>query len=322
MKNCFNCNKEVEPDFKVCPYCGVRLDEIECPVCHYKNEPNSKFCQECGNKLLEGTGQKSKELSKVTVINEVETIEDVPKEGVTIEFNYSSSQSFEFAVKSASEFKSFRKFGEGKKALYRVTVKENEMDRLDELIENLKGWRNRRVYLNGEKVQWDNIFCYAWCYNQKKNSFKPELYCFGYERDYNINIWGCIQSNLFFTEYSELFTFGKWINNRGDWQFDKERIRHYLEKNLYLYRFCPAINLALTDEAINAFPDIVNPNKDKNWEFVEDYGSTEGLLVKRQEYGFTETVYMKCVAPKRRKPIIEEISKRMKLKLPEKIVGG
>ena len=80
------------------------------------------------------------------------------------------------------------------------------------------------------------IFNYSWCFNQRKSSFKPELYCFGYENEYQLNTWGCIQSQLSFTENSELFTFGKWLNKNGDWQFDKERIRHYLQKNLFHYK--------------------------------------------------------------------------------------
>lgn len=103
MGTCYKCKKKVSPDFNVCPYCGVDL----------------------------------------SLEDELIEIENIPKKGVTIEFNYSASQSFEFAVKSAGSFDTFRKFGEDKKATYRVTVEQSKLASLNELLENLKGWRSR-----------------------------------------------------------------------------------------------------------------------------------------------------------------------------------
>lgn len=275
-----------------------------CYNCNKKILPDFNVCPYCGVKLE---------------IEQVE-YEDVPGKGITIEFGYSSSQSFEFAVKSASKFETYLKFGDGKKSFYRVTVSQENIASLSELIENLKGWRNRKVYLDGEKVLWDSIFNYNWCYNKRNKSYKPELYCFSYE--YGISIWGCIQTRLHFEEHSDLFTFGKWINKEGDWQFDKEQIRHHIENDLHEYRFCPAMKTGFLIELIEAFPSIVNPNKDKNWKFVEDYdGDEDSLPVVKKEYGEEETVYMKCVAPKKKKAILKEINDKLKIKFPDKIVN-
>src|SRR5690606_13826274 len=189
------------------------------------------------------------------------------------------SQTFDFAVEEASKFESYLKLGENKKAIYRVNVNEEEIESLEPLLENLKGWRNRKVYHNGEKALWDSMFSFQWCNQKRKNSFKPELYCFGFENNYDYNLWGCIQSRLPFTEYSQIFTYGKWLNTKGDFEFDKERIRHELEKNIYKYRFCPAINLDLIKDVLNVFPEIVNPVKDDNWKFIKNYGSQEGLKI-------------------------------------------
>ena len=165
----------------------------------------------------------------------------------------------------------------------------------------------------------DNVFNYLWCYNQRKKSFKPDLYCFGYENKWQFNIWGCIQTQLNFTENSDLFKYGEWLNKDGDWRFDKERIRHALEKNIYHNRFCPAINLSLIEEVVAFFPEIVNPSKNKNWRFRENFGGQDGLLLKINKYGYDETVYMECVEPANISEIIKEIGKKMKNKLPEKV---
>ncbi len=316
MNNCFNCKKTVQPDFKVCPYCGENLiDKKVCPKCNYENEANSKFCQECGVNLV---GEKEKTIKPKPKVEVVE-LEPVPSTGITIEFPYSSSQSYDFAVKAAEKFESYQLSGEGKKVIHRVNVNDNEIESLDELIENLKGWRSRVVYVKGEKVQWDSVFNFIYCFNQRKQSFKPHLYCFGYESEWQFNMWGCLQSDLSFNENSELFTYGKWLNEKGDWQFDKERIKHKLQKNLFPYRFCPKINLELIGEVINAFPDRVNPTKDKDWKFVENWGGDEGLKVSIKEYGYSEEKYMKGVAPIKKEVLVKIISKKIRQKLPKGI---
>ena len=87
-----------------------------------------------------------------------------------------------------------------------------------ELVEHLKGWRKRVVYVDGEKVPWDSVFSFIWCFEKRKSSFKPDLYCFGYEDEWQINIWGCIRSDLPFTENANWCEWGHWVNKRGDWE--------------------------------------------------------------------------------------------------------
>ncbi len=318
MNNCFNCEKEILNEFKFCPFCGVNLNtKRPCPKCSYKNEANSKFCQECGIELKGIKINKSSNLDESA--NEIKIDTPIPENGLTIEFNFSSSQTFEFAVEAAKKFDSFIVIGEGKKAIYRVTVNEDEIEDLDELIENLKGWRNRRIYHNGEKVPWDTVFSYAWCFSRKKVSYKPDLYCFGYENDYELNLWGCLQAHLNFNNNSDLFTYGNWLNSKADWKFDKKRIQHELEKKLFHYRFCPALDFSLISEVIDAFPDTVNPKKEKNWKFVENWGASDGLKVITNEYGYKEEKYMKGAIPENMKEFVTEIGKKLKFKLPKGI---
>lgn len=283
-------------------------------MCGFTNEPNSKFCQECGNPFEKNLIVKSKEDSKKN-LNESD-IEPAPINGITIEFPYSSSSLFEFALKAAMEFKTFKKFRDNKNAIYRVTVNEDEIYKLDELLENLKGWRKRTVYVNGEKVTWESVFSYNWCYQKQKSSFKPTLYCFGYENDWEFNLWGCVRANMPFNEHSQWFTYGKWLNKEGDWEFDKERIKFELERNLFQFRYCPSVNIDLIKDIVIALPDVVNPNKNKNWKFVESYGEDgQGLVLTMTRYGFQEKVTLKGVCPNG-KGYIKEIMNRMKLKLP------
>jgi RNA polymerase subunit RPABC4/transcription elongation factor Spt4 len=314
MKSCYNCRNEIREDFNFCPHCGSNQNEIVCPNCSYSNEPNSKFCQECGTQL-NGKQKKEKRASDELID------QPVPETGITVEFKYSTSQTFDFAIEEAKKFSSYQQIGEDKKAIYRVNVPEDEIESLEPLLENLKGWRNRKVYHNGEKVLWDSLFSYQWCYDQRKASYKPDLYCFGYENDYEYNLWGCIQTRLSFNDHSELFTYGKWLNTNGDWTFDKDRISHVLEKKLYPYRFCPAMNLELVKDVLLAFPEKVNPTKDKDWKFVKNYHSQDGLkITEKSSFGYIDEYYANGAAPVSMNKFLEQIAKRMTRKLPSGII--
>jgi hypothetical protein len=316
MKICQNCSIEVQDNFNFCPTCGSDLGKpFICRLCNYPNEPNSKFCQECGEPLFEKV-KKRESKPKEDKSNLVELPEPT-NIGITIEFPYTTAQSFEFAVKEASKFDTFEQFGNDKKAIYRVTFTENELYRAKDLLEQLKGWRKRTVYNNGEKVQWDSVFSFTWCYERKLSSYKPEFYCFGYENEWDFNIWGCVRTMMPFTEHSQWFTYGKWLNNDGDWEFDKERIKHELAKNLHPFRFCPALDPSLIQEVIEALPNVVNPKKNKNWKFIETYSPENNTLSwTTNQHGFEQTKYIKGVGPNG-KAFLKDITSNLKRKLPE-----
>ena len=50
-KTCKNCGKELESDYKICPYCGVKIEneiQTEKPE---KREENMRVCQFCGKSI-------------------------------------------------------------------------------------------------------------------------------------------------------------------------------------------------------------------------------------------------------------------------------
>jgi len=271
-----------------------------------------KFCPKCGTPVAASASAPTASTAPTKNVVEILESEPPPQQGITIEFPYSSSASFEFAVKAARAFSTFKQFGEGKKAIYRVNFPSHDMPAAMELVENLKGWRNRTLYVNGEKVPWDNVFGFIWCYQKRASSFKPDLYCFGYEQQYQTNPWGCVHSELFFTDFAEWFRWGRWVSDKGDWEFDKQRIRHELQRTLYNYRFCPAIQLQLVEDVLAALPNRVNPRNDPDWEFAESHDdTTQGLIVEIKRFGFKEKVVMVGVAP-HGTGALEKIAKKVK----------
>lgn len=189
QSSCPACGKGLTNEFRFCPYCGYDLQKpIACPRCQYPNESNSKFCQECGAPLHDAVSSKSQNRGSANKQVVIVEIDPPPSNGITIEFPYSSAQSFDFALECAKQFPTFRQYGEDKKAIYRVTFDHQDMASALELVEHLKGWRRRVVYVDGEKVTWDSVFSFAWCYERRRASFKPEFYCFGYENEYELNL--------------------------------------------------------------------------------------------------------------------------------------
>ena len=315
INTCISCGaNDLQEDFKYCPYCGEKLiTPGKCPICEFINDNHAKFCQECGTPLT--SHNKSEKI-------EVLDYESVPKQGITIEFGYSSSPNFDLAYSEASNFPSFKQFGEGKKATHRIFFDSSDITSTIELVEYIRGWKSSRIYIDGERSTWENVYSFTWCMNGRNSSFKPELYCFGYENDFELNLWGCKQARMAFREHADWFEWGEWINKNGDWKFDKERIQHELQIELFKYRYCPYLDLALVEDVLNAIPEIVNPTKNKNWKFIESWSSdslTSGLRIITKRFGYEDEVVMKCVAPNGA-GAIKEIIHRMRHKIPKEIL--
>ena len=74
-------------------------------------------------------------------------------------------------------------------------------------------------------------------------------------------------------------TWGRWLTEDGDWQFDRERILHELRRSLHRYRFCPLLEMPFVENVVSALPAVVNPKRDRDWRFVRgwDGGPAGGL---------------------------------------------
>lgn len=318
MTNCPNCKKSgIQSDFKFCPYCGVEIKKIiACSKCGNTKVEGMKFCPKCGAKLDVAT----QDVVGSTVV--IDNDQAVPQQGITLEFGYSSSQNYDIAVIEAKKIPTYSAYGNQKQIRHRITINPDDISKVSDLVNYVQGWKTSRIFENGEPTTFQSLFGFTWCYEQRRSSYKPELFCFGYEREWDLNLWGCTQARMPFNEHADWFTYGKWLNKDGDWQFDKERILHELQIALYQYRFCPAIRLDLVQDVLDAIPDKVNPKKDKNWEFVENFGGSElttGLIVTTMHYGIKDKVVMKGVHPNRN-GIIALIKKIGRERLPAGIL--
>jgi hypothetical protein len=200
---------------------------------------------------------------------------------ITLEFPKTQSQSFPFVLKAAQACPGFAEIQEGSQTLYRVSFARGELREALALVEQLKGWRRRAVFVDGEQVPWESVFAFLPCYLRRSGAYDPERYCFGDEFGWQTNVWGCVQAQMPFRSRATWLSYGRWVSADGDWQFDKERIRHELRKRLHRYRFCPALDIGLAADVVDALPEVVNPKRDRDWVFLHGWGEMSGLVLRR-----------------------------------------
>jgi hypothetical protein len=75
------------------------------------------------------------------------------------------------------------------------------------------------------------------------------------------------------TTWADWFSYGK-FQKKDLFVFDKERIRHQLQTNLYPCRFCPAMRTQFVAKVIELFPDKVKVGHKTGWNYKKGYEET------------------------------------------------
>ena len=220
-----------------------------CPTCLSPLADGFRFCPKCGSAIPTDPLP-------------------APPGGLTIEFAASTSPGFQFALQEAVRQPGFERLGTDKKPVFRVTFSKGHSGDAMRLVELVKPWRNKAVYVDGEPLPWEQVFSFVSCFARRQAAYRPGSYCFGGEAVHERNIWGCKQSRLFWSDWSEWFCWGRFVDKTGTFEFDKTRIKHELARNLFPYRFCPALDMGLTEAMLAAFPEHVTPKVDRHWKFI------------------------------------------------------
>lgn len=230
----------------ICPKCGSQLGD------------GDRFCARCGAPLK--------------VADEVRAGAGAAKDlatyhAMTIEFAQSNSPTFERALAFARRFASFSEGGQSKSRIFKVEFGPEQWNDTLELVEYLRGWRNRWVYVDGEKKEWAEVFYFLYCFNVRRQAYSPEHHCVEGQFKNDIHPFGCVYSGL-----SLVWPTSGWLQAGSfdsglAFHFDKEKIRKIMEENLFHARFCPALDLARALEVLEAFPATANPARDQRWDY-------------------------------------------------------
>lgn len=267
----------------------ARLNSAEssraCVSCSARVSRDAKFCPACGCSL-----EMNDRASAVAVEY------SIPDSGITIEFAESTASGFVDAVRKAKTAPENANCAKGRKTWYMASWPMNQIENAVKLVEDLKGMRNRKVWVDGQESRWDDVFGFTWCSAQRNIAYRPLEYCFGVDEK-RLNIWGCKNARMDWTKWSEWFSYGSYrkaglLNSGHVFVFDKKRIRHELETNLYRFRFCPHLNLRLSEAVFAHLPDEVEVRPNGDWAYKRDYDQSPGSIkvkLKTVEDGYTYT---------------------------------
>jgi len=226
---------------------------------------------------------------------------DIPVQGITIEFAESTSASFDSALKQAKSAFTFQEYKRGKKQWYCATWSKEQIFEIIKLAKELKGLRNRKIYIDGKEHSWNDVFYFVYCMESRQQAYRPDEYCFGID-DGRLNIWGCKNANMEWTNWAKWFSFGS-FKSKERFVFDKKRIRHDLENNLYKIRFCPFFSPQLVETVFNLFPNEVTISDKGYWEYKRCYDEVPGTIrIKRiidnGGFRYTDEFFSDGVSPK------------------------
>jgi len=274
----------------------ARMDQaklaIACPKCANPINGNAKFCAACGEPL----GKSGAESAGVGF--------EIPASGYAVEFCESTAGGFPAALEFAKSAPAFTSSMRNKKSWYLAAWPEQDFAQVLNLAGLLGGLRNRRCYHAGMEQPWDELFGCAWCVRSRQGAYRPVEYCFGKDEN-RLNPWGCKQARLDWTEWAPWFSYGKFKQvapGRHSWEFDKARIRHALETNLYRYRHCPHLDFDFIEAVLLVIPDVVHVDG-LHWKYSRASEQVPGCvkIVEKDHNGileWTHEYYADGVRPK------------------------
>lgn len=300
---------EVELVGAFCQLIGVNQDQLDrianevlsslsrtgktCPTCGNLAASEAIFCPACGTSLA-------------TPVDSVKLGFEIPSGGIAIEFAESSAASFTKALEIAKTADSYQFCQRQKKTWHLAVYHSGAILNALPLVQSLSELRNRRVYLSGAEVDWNEVFGFSWCASQRNSAFNPHEYCFG--RSHNqLFPWGCKNSNLEWVSWARWLTYGNWekgglMARKNVWRFDKARIAHELNTNLFKYRYCPFLVEGLASAILDLIPETINVEDDTGWEYNDAYEQLPGSIKVRAtkksgDYSYDSEFYALGVKP-------------------------
>lgn len=267
-----------------------------CPSCSAEVPSAAQFCPTCGGSLAQ-----SDKAAAIAVEYAI------PSSGIAIEFAESTASGFVDAVRKAKAAPEQAECLKGKKTWYMAAWPKERIAEAAKLVEDLKGMRNRKVWVDGKESRWNDVFGFTWCSEQRITAYRPLEYCFGVDEK-RLNLWGCKNAQMDWSKWADWFSYGSFRkggiwNKRHVFAFDKKRIRHELETNLFGFRFCPHLDFRLIEAVIEQLPDEVEVKPKGPWAYKQDYDESPGSIKIKEEvvedgYSYTNTFFTSGVVPR------------------------
>lgn len=262
------------------------VEQLRCAQCDQMNDAAAKFCANCGGSL---GGKNEQPMGTQTALQ-------VPSSGVTLAFAESTASSFHQALDAIRGEPTFQSAEVGRKTWYAATWPKDRLAEALRVVQLVSGWRNRRVFLDGEELEWGNAFRFQYCYSESCKPSALAHYCYGDEQEENP--WGCRDLRMPWTEYAEWMQYGRFVSPT-EWEFDKQRILAELTTELAGRRLCPRLQAQIPLTAVQLLPQRVRIDG-RHWDYREHYGDVppqNAITVTRHSEWGSEQVFAVGVKP-------------------------
>lgn len=202
------------------------------------------------------------------------------KPTITVSFGFSTSNNYNLAVERAKAYPTYKATGEGKEVIHSVDFAFDEIDDLRSLLDLVGQWKSTTLYVDNKPVAFSEISAVLYCYHERQHAYDPKEYCYGRDdaNSYNDNDFGCRHCGVNPYAWNGLAGFGQ-MQKDGTFVVDKEKLTFTVEKNLNRYMLCPALDIQKIKNKIEAFPDAINPQKNRQWEYVTEWNDEKEIAI-------------------------------------------
>lgn len=198
----------------------------------------------------------------------------VEKEWVLrVSFGKSRSNNFKQVLSSIQIHPKYKFYkGPNDEDIHELSFSPEEIIEFEQLWQRVKNWKSTIVKINDEIIDRKSLSKMLICYRDKlKEKNSNPLFCYG-ASPFTYNLFGChrtmVRDGISATQMS-WFHIGN-FDNQGIFHVDKEAIATIINKSLYTYRICPALDIDTIIRGFNMIPDMIDPSKDSNWT-IEPY---------------------------------------------------
>lgn len=196
------------------------------------------------------------------------------------EFERTPSINFQRAVELAKVHPGFTPLMDERNILvYRNIYRKDALIQFQEMYRLIKNWKGAKLYLRGDRIDFDmigsGIQCYIRTILQRKvmSNSSEDCHTFDQATPHRLGCVGCRRSHVCMTwsesEISKIpvwFAFGKLDHNRV-YHIHKQELESAAIGELIEYRYCPLLDLEKIREFIRQLPDKIDPRKDREWRY-------------------------------------------------------
>lgn len=176
--------------------------------------------------------------------------------------------------------------------VYTIDFKIQDFLIFREIYEELKMVTPLQIYLDDKLLNEEVFASWIQCYSNYLKA-KDSYYCYG-ATPFSYNFIGCQKAQLRDIESrweNCWFRYGEMDASLGIFFVDKEQLFLRIQANLLPYTFCPALNPQKLELGLQLVPNSINPQKDKDWDYILAKGEKVGVIPKGKEIFITLNHY-------------------------------